>query len=514
MPRALEGAVAIVAWLGLPRRGGGGDIEGGQPGVEKGRRGEGSLRAELTGAAETDRKPDRIAALLDLAHARRTQGRLDDAVACYRQALAILPDDPDIHLGLGSVFQAQGRLDAAIACYERALAGQPDFVASLVNLGTCHSLLGRYETAGNYYRAVLVLDQTLPEANQGMATVLEAEGRLEEAEIFHDRIPRPLPLSITKAPEQRRTILITSVAGLGNVPLHSLLKRRSWTRIHWAVDLATDEQEAMLPPYDVAFNAIGNADLMGRSCDRLARYHANRPLLNPPDAVARTRRDRLPELLAGIPNVVVPRIVRFRRDELVKADLPALLAQAGLACPVLMRPVALHGGGGMVLLETQEQLADIPIADADAFYFIAYHDYRSGDDHYRKYRTIFVDRQPYPYHLAICDRWLAHYFSADMPAAPWKLEEERRFLADPATILGPVATAALAAIGRRMNMDFAGIDFSISPDGSVLVFEANATMSVYVPDSAETLPDDHAPARAIVSAFEAMLESHAQKYRA
>ena len=90
----------------------------------------------------------------------------------------------------------------------------------------------------------------------------------------------------------------------------------------------------------------------------------------------------------------------------------------------------------------------------------------------------------------------------------WKLEEERRFLADPAASLGPKATQALEAIAQRMDMDFAGIDFSVTPDGDVLVFEANATMSVYLPE-AEEAPDKRAYAQVICDAFGAMLERHA-----
>jgi glutathione synthase/RimK-type ligase-like ATP-grasp enzyme len=38
---------------------------------------------------------------------------------------------------------------------------------------------------------------------------------------------------------------------------------------------------------------------------------------------------------------------------------------------------------------------------------------------------------------------------------------------------------AIAAIGRRLDLDYAGVDFTLLPDGRVLVFEANATMLVH-----------------------------------
>ncbi len=34
-----------------------------------------------------------------------------------------------------------------------------------------------------------------------------------------------------------------------------------------------------------------------------------------------------------------------------------------------------------------------------------------------------------------------------------------------------------------MGLDYAGIDFGLARDGSVLLFEANATMNVFPPDA-------------------------------
>lgn len=454
-------------------------------------------------------RPGSAAALNNLGNVLRAQGKLDDAIACYERGLAADPNNPDIHFGVGCILQAQGKLDAAIARYERAIALKPDFVAALHNLGTVHDMAKRPGSAAKWFRWALALNPNLNEANIGMVKLLESEGRLAEAKVFRDRVARPHPLAMETAPAQHRVVLLPSVVGPGNVPVHGLLRPRTNTCIGWSVDYATDDQEEALPPYDVAFNAVGNADLMGPSFARLARFHARRPMLNPPAAVAPTRRDLLPGLLAGIPNVLVPPVLRLRRDEVIDGDLAARLAAAGIVYPFLMRPIVMHSGGGMILVETPEQLAGVTLADADAFYFIAYYDYRGVDGYYRKYRMIYVDREPYPYHLAISEHWLVHYFSANMNSAPWKREEEERFRANPAAALGPDAMTAIAAIGKRVNLDFAGIDFSVLPDGRVLVFEANATMSVYLPETGDDAAE-FVYASAIVKAFDAMLERHAK----
>ena len=161
-------------------------------------------------------------------------------------------------------------------------------------------------------------------------------------------MPRPQPFIIESAPEHRRTVLVLWAAGAGNVPHETLVPRRVNTRINWYVEYATDAQEENLPPYDVVFNGIGNAELMGPSLARMTRFlgHCRRPFLNLPERVAQTRRDLMPRLLAGIPNVVVPPVIRLRREE-AAIDLAAKLAAGGLACPLLVRPMTGQGGLGL-----------------------------------------------------------------------------------------------------------------------------------------------------------------------
>ena len=452
-------------------------------------------------------KPDHVETLNNLALVFYNQGKFAEAIPLLERALALRPNYAEAHNNLGDVYKSQGILDKAGIHYNHALRLKPDYITALCNLGIVFAMAGQFTEAAEWFRRTLALDPLHEVANRNLATALERDGRLAEAQIYRGRLPRPQPLAIDQAPDARRTVLVLWAAGTGNVPHETLLPRQINTRIKWYVECATDEQEHNLPPYDVVFNAIGNADLAGLSLPRLTQFfgHCSKPVLNRPERVPPTRRDLMPQLLAGIPNVVVPPVLRLLRAD-VTNNLEEKLAAGGLHCPVLVRPISGQGGLGLVLAETPEQLATLSFSQADAFYFISYHDYRNQDGYFRKYRSIFVDRKPYPYHLAISPRWLVHYFSAEMLAEPWKREEERRFLEDPEAALGPVAAAAIAAIAQRMDMEFAGIDYSVLPDGRVLVFEANATMSVILPDAGE-FPYKQAPVKAIFAAFEDMLEA-------
>jgi len=59
----------------------------------------------------------------------------DAAVAQYRQALAARPGDAVLLDNLGTALLAQGKVEDAIACYREALTHQPDFAEAHFHLG-------------------------------------------------------------------------------------------------------------------------------------------------------------------------------------------------------------------------------------------------------------------------------------------------------------------------------------------------------------------------------------------
>jgi glutathione synthase/RimK-type ligase-like ATP-grasp enzyme len=108
-------------------------------------------------------------------------------------------------------------------------------------------------------------------------------------------------------------------------------------------------------------------------------------------------------------------------------------------------------------------------------------DARGQDGMTRKYRVMLVGGRIYPWHLAISSDWKVHYFTAAMAEQEDYRAEEHRFLNDVAGVLGKRAMTALERLGQRMDLDYAGVDFALAPDGSVLLFEANATMTINAP---------------------------------
>jgi predicted O-linked N-acetylglucosamine transferase (SPINDLY family) len=129
----------------------------------------------------------------NLGRALKNQGKLDDAVACYRWALNLQPDNPEAHNNLGNVLREQRKLDEAIACYRRALEVKPDFAGVHYNLGSVLQEMGRLDEAAACYRRVLQIKPDSIGAEISLGEALRAQGKLEEAIGSFQRIIRLQP---------------------------------------------------------------------------------------------------------------------------------------------------------------------------------------------------------------------------------------------------------------------------------------------------------------------------------
>jgi hypothetical protein len=231
-----------------------------------------------------------------------------------------------------------------------------------------------------------------------------------------------------------------------------------------------------LPPHALIVNIVGDADLCAEAleCAQTAINQSPAPVLNPPACVKPTTREENARRLAALPGVIAPRIVRLNREQ--------ILSDEGLTFPLLLRSPGFHTGFHFLRVEMRdalpEALASLP---GDDLLAIEYLDARGADGMARKYRVMFIGGKMFPLHLAISSDWKVHYFSAAMADDAIHREEERRFLEDMPSALGEKAMRALERIGMEVGVDYFGIDFGLAPDGSLLLFEANATMVVLAP---------------------------------
>jgi len=305
-------------------------------------------------------------------------------------------------------------------------------------------------------------------------------------------------------------VLVLATVSAGNIPYRAIMPPALYSRLIWYMEHARLEEEPAPSRYDLVFNTIGDADLAEPSLAAVEAFTARcaKPVLNRPDRVMRTRRDRIPSLLGELEGVVAPRTVRVSAADMASRGLKALAEAHGFSAPLLARPAGLHGGEGLVRAETLDALDDVRPTAGD-HYLIDYVDYRSADGLYRKYRMLFVAGRAFAYHQAIAEGWLVHHDTSGMDDHPERRAEEARFLDDPGAIIGRSGLEAIGRIGRALDLDYCGVDFSVLPDGRILVFEANPTMLVHGEDPRGLYAHKNPHVAAIAGAFQALLQARA-----
>ena len=126
-------------------------------------------------------KPDYAEVQKNLAEILASQAKPDEAVGYYTRALQLRPNHPQIHNNLGRALADLGKLEEAIAHYNHALRIQPDFPEAHSNLGYALAAQGRLDEAIQHYKQALQRKPDFPEAHNNFGNALAAQGRLDEA---------------------------------------------------------------------------------------------------------------------------------------------------------------------------------------------------------------------------------------------------------------------------------------------------------------------------------------------
>jgi len=109
------------------------------------------------------------------------QGRFDEALRHYREALRIRPGYAKVHNNLGSILALRGRSKEAAEHFAKAIQNAPDDPTGYVNLGGLSALDGDIEGAMKSFRKALTLDPNFAEAHNYLGMALASRGRLKEA---------------------------------------------------------------------------------------------------------------------------------------------------------------------------------------------------------------------------------------------------------------------------------------------------------------------------------------------
>jgi tetratricopeptide (TPR) repeat protein len=483
------------------------------------------------------------------------RGQVGEAETLLRRALAAIDPDPVIHLrnanNLIALLVEHGRTDAAaelaggelpdwprdvppraagratllslaealarfghparaLSMLESAAAYLHDDAAALNLIGRLRLKCGDPQAALRDLRRACELDPANWQALAALSTANEKLNNRAAAREAARRCTRAAPIFVARRqPRQQARILVLNPApsrirnadgGLHNLHLCenyiSQVSHRMADEFHFASVFA-DLPELEPPEADLVFNNMASGERMnipGRLAQAVAVVdQIGLPVINHPCAVARMTRQRVAEMLQGIPGLRVPRIARYNRD-LDKLHLITAEIAARFTYPVIVRHVAADESAKSLISEKKtvvlvndalELSAFIRSVDWPQFYVIEYVNLRKADGNFRKLRAMFFADEIVVGNGAYYSEWLVGGWRKRKEGLeffhrfPHLLDEINQTLIDPAGMLGPLVMPALEEIRNRVPLDVSGIDFDVDDDGRVVLFEVGATMNFF-----------------------------------
>jgi hypothetical protein len=178
--------------------------------------------------------------------------------------------------------------------------------------------------------------------------------------------------------------------------------------------------------------------------------------------------------LEGIPGLIVPKTIRVPASS--PEEIVAAARDAGLTFPVLVRVAGAHGGKEMVRIDRPEDAGQISELKGGKrpLYVTEFRDFVSPDGLYRKTRIAVVGEEIFLRHHVVGDSWLLHR-ARSIPGA--EAEESNAFVGFDAG-WGTKLRSLFLEVGRRLDLDFFGVDCNIDAAGNVTLFEANSCMLI------------------------------------
>lgn len=300
--------------------------------------------------------------------------------------------------------------------------------------------------------------------------------------------PKPRMLAITSVPDDhkvtldyydRRNGFEFKIPGGFDLPEFSEFERE---------DIVLGGRKGGIPQVpipDFAINRISDPDTNQNGLALAMRFVAenNIPVLNHPEKILATRRDVFYQRFSNNDGIVIPKTIRVTPKYC--RDVRALIERGEIRLPCIIRPTEGHNSQGVFLIKEPSDTDELErfAFDGREYYISEFYECRDNDGLYRKFRVIFVNGKIYPRHLFISDNWCVD--AKTKHAEEKYFNEEKFFLENFQSYLGEEVISRLNNFCAKVGLDFFGLDLNLRPDGTLVLFEANASMAVFLASNRE-----------------------------
>ena len=439
---------------------------------------------------------------LEAAERHRWQGNFAKSEEIYRRFLAADGDNAVALGGLAAVLEDQERFEDALAGYRRAVALAPDDASLSTEFGNALIRNGELEEATNFLRNAIGINPTETNAYLSLSAIQRTLNKFEEARItltegvrhkpyivnrhIDDSLPRILRLrgiqnayyTLGISPNKRPTLKLSG----GNFSDVHLINRKKYTIINFFVLDGNLLRYDGIPEHDLIVNSISDPDVERESLKTLAEYliaNPRVPVINDPGRVMETTRDNNHRRLARVEGIRFPRTVRVSQKDILERGRNGLIEGNGLSFPIVIRKAGTHTGRTFARITNDMDLGRyLTQTGAADFYLAEYVESLFREKYFRKLRVFFIDGVIYPVVCHIDTTWNVHGGNRRkiMRNSEWMQDEEHSFLSDCPGYLGPDRFDILLGLNEIVGLDFFGVDFTLTRDGTILIFELNPVM--------------------------------------
>lgn len=406
---------------------------------------------------------------LDLALELRHCHNFQDSFKHYQRAIELAPHNVEILYEFGDFLLSIGKFAIAEKFFRRCLAIAPDDYASKLALS---SLIYERE---DYNLAREILQEVADQHPY----IFESKPESHKPNLLKIRSFENSKYTIIRKHDGSYKHLLQG----GHFSIQDLIDYEQYNLMALNIfDSNIDELEK-IPQFDLLLNTIACADRKRSSLLTAARFidrHPNIPVINDPRQVLQTTRERNALRLNMIPGVSFPKTEKVAwKGNSIDGIIREILS-LGFMFPVIVRQVGSQTGSTVALIDNLQALhtyfQESPINQD--YYVIQYQDCRNQQHIFNKIRIFFIDGTLYPVANLFDDSWNIH--SGDryslMKDTMWTQDAEKSFLKDPLNYLGRENWDRLDKIRDIIGLDFFGIDFTITLDGTLFIFELNAAM--------------------------------------
>lgn len=442
-------------------------------------------------------------------------GRGEEIKKSLDRTRELSPDTPEARLRVTKLYVMAKRYGEASRLLAHIHAAGDDSAELHGMAGKCFLEMNRPKKAAQAYEKALRHTGADLNYHAGLSVALSRSGQPDEARRVTAECLERFPGTTRAAMNPEAQVLVISALGMGYFEkllsgpqnfergnTSAQIPARRFT-MHYILINHPDPVAAArsLGQIDLIVNNVANAEIaeatgftakVRETVDALGV-----PVINAPEAVARTTRARNAETLPEAAGIVFPGTIPYSLSEDGLQTVKDAILQA-FSCPLLLRRTHTNHDTDIKFVADEAGLNDalraLLAAGVETIYAIDYiaEEYRPGI--YRKFRCALIDGKFFPVHLDFSPDWNVHrppYGTVEnelMKSNQDLMDHEHAFIRDPQGSIGARNIERLEALGQAVGLDFIGVDFNILASGDLVVFEANPAMNLIEKRKVEAFP--------------------------